>query len=69
MKNYYYIGICTQRIKTLQTSACSYVNYVKRKGNCILVATTYILKHHMFENVITTSNNKHQQTNKHHYFD
>ena len=43
-------------IDTLQISACPYVNYVKRKSNCNLVATSYILKHHMPENVAITTN-------------
>ena len=51
MENYYYVGICIQRIDTLQISAYSYVNYAKRKDNCNLVVTSYILYHHMPENV------------------
>ena len=40
------MGICIQRI----------VNYVKRKGNCNLVATSYILKHHIPGNIPIETN-------------
>ena len=56
MENYYYMGKCIQKIDTLQISAFSYVNYVKRKSNCNLVATSYVLQLRMPENVAITTN-------------
>ena len=56
MEIFYYIGICIQRIDTFQIFECSYVNYVKRKGNCNLVTTSYILRYHMPEKVAITTN-------------